>query len=183
MNPSAGDRGGRARPPVPSAVTQVEGQHIQARLRRVAVDHRALKTAIEDEFGADFDRDAWAAVFDSDDAQDVNRVSPIVSGFERIVNGVVEAARSGLIASGIAQPAGTPDGVRTDLEMVRDDGGLSDGQCRLLVDLSRTRNQLQHVYIDVSADDARDAIRRLRTNLPALIRALNEWFKRYDVGV
>ena len=88
----------------------------------------------------------------------------MVSAFERIVNGLVEASRAGLIGSGVAQPVGTPDSVRKDLERVRDDGGLSDAQLDLLVALSRTRNELQH-------------------DLPALTRALNAWFTRHDVGV
>jgi hypothetical protein len=50
----------------------VERQHIRARLRRLAVDSRALKTAVEEQFGPDFDRDRWAALFDSDDPHDVN---------------------------------------------------------------------------------------------------------------
>jgi hypothetical protein len=105
-----------------------------------------------------------------------------MSAYERIVNGLVEAARSGLVASGVARPAGTAESVRTDLERVRDDGGLTDPQIDLLVDLSRTRNALQHIYIDVSNDNARDAVRKLRQNLPRLTRALNAWFTRYDVG-
>jgi uncharacterized protein YutE (UPF0331/DUF86 family) len=160
----------------------VERQHIRVRLRRLAVDSRALKAAVEEQFGPDFDRDRWATLFDSEDPHDVNAVSAVISAYERIVNGLVEAARSGLVASGIAQPAGTPESVRTDLERVRDDGGLTDPQIDLLVDLSRTRNALQHIYIDVSNDDARDAVRKLRQNLALLTRALNTWFTKYGVG-
>lgn len=159
-----------------------EREHIRARLRRIAVDHRALKAATA-AFAPDLEPERWAAAFDSDDPDDVNRVAPVVSGFERIVNGLVEAARSGLIAGGIARPGGTPNTVRADLEAVRDDGGLTASQCDLLVALSRTRNQLQHDYVDVTADDARAAVRRLIRNLPALTRSLNDWFKRYGVGV
>ncbi len=168
---------------VPGSVIELERRHIRGRLRRVAVDHRALKAAMEESFGPAFDRDRWAELFDSDDPAAVNTVSPVVSAFERIVNGLVEAARAGLIGSGVAQPGGTPDSVRKDLERVRDDGGLSDAQLDLLVALSRTRNELQHDYIEVSADDARDAVRKLQHNLPALTRALNAWFTRHDVGV
>ena len=164
------------------AIVDAEREHIRARLRRVAVDHRALKAAAG-AFGPDLEPERWTAAFDSDDPHDVNRVAPVVSGFERIVNGLVEAARSGLVAGGIARPGRTPDTVRTDLDAVRDDGGLTDAQCDLLVALSRTRNQLQHDYVDVTADDARAAVRRLIRNLPALTRSLNDWFKRYGVGV
>jgi uncharacterized protein YutE (UPF0331/DUF86 family) len=164
------------------AVVDAEREHIRARLRRVAVDHRALKAAA-DAFGPELEPTRWTEAFDSDDPDDVNRVAPVISGFERIVNGLVEAARSGLVAGGIARPGGTPETVRTDLEAVRDDGGLSPAQCDLLVALGRTRNQLQHDYVDVTADDARAAVRRLIRNLPALTRALNDWFKRHDVGV
>jgi uncharacterized protein YutE (UPF0331/DUF86 family) len=159
----------------------VEGRHIEARLRRLVVDYRALKAAV-DEFGPALDRDAWQAVFESEDPADVNRVAPIVSAYERIVNGLIEAARSGLVASGATRPLGTPEGVRADLERVRDEGGLTDSQAALLIDLSRTRNELQHTYIDVSADDVREAIRRLRTNLPAIVKELNAWFGRSGVG-
>jgi uncharacterized protein YutE (UPF0331/DUF86 family) len=168
---------------VPQAIRDVEASHIRARIRRLLVDYSALKVAIEDEFGADFDSDAWRHAFDSDDPADVNRVAPVVSGFERIVNGLVEAARSGLIASGVASPVRTPESVGADLELVRDDGGLTQGQAALLVDLSRTRNQLQHTYIELSADDVRAAISRLRANLPAIVKALNGWFTRHGVGV
>jgi uncharacterized protein YutE (UPF0331/DUF86 family) len=171
------------RTPTASGVIAVERQHVRARLRRIAVDHRALGAAIDEQFGSDFDRDRWIEDFESDDPGAVNRVATVVSAFERIVNGLVEAARSGLVAGGVARAGGTPETVRTDLERVRDDGGMSDRQLGLLVDLSRTRNQLQHVYVDVSADDVRTAVRRLRGNLPALTRALNAWLTRYGVGV
>lgn len=161
----------------------VERAHIRARLRRVTIDYKALKKAIDDEFGADYNPELWTAAYDSDDPDDVNRVSPVISAFERIVNSLVEAARSGLVGSGLAQPAGTPDTVTNDLILVRDDGGLTDGQMQLLADLSRTRNQLQHVYIDVTAEEARTAVRRLIANLPALTKGLNNWFKKYGVGV
>jgi uncharacterized protein YutE (UPF0331/DUF86 family) len=182
VSPSGQSERGEHRREVPRAVVDVERQHIRARLRRLVVDTRALKAAVEDEFGPDFDRDRWAAMFGSDDPRDVNKTAAVISAYERIVNGLVEAARSGLAASGVAQPVGTPASVRGDLERVRDDGGLTDAQLDLLVDLTRTRNALQHVYVDVSADDARDAIRKLRGNLPRLMRALHDWFTRYDVG-
>jgi uncharacterized protein YutE (UPF0331/DUF86 family) len=182
VSPSRRPERGEHRQEVSRAVVEVERQHVRARLRRLVVDTRALKAAVEDEYGPDFDRERWAAVFGSDDPRDVNKVAAVISAYERIVNGLVEAARSGLVASGVAQPVGTPESVRGDLESVRDDGGLTDAQLDLLVELTRTRNALQHVYFDVSADDARDAIRKLRGNLPRLIRALNDWFTRYDVG-
>lgn len=175
------DRGEQRRE-VPQAVVNVERQHIRARLRRLVVDSRALTAAVEDELGPDFDSDRWATLFGSEDPRDVNKVSAVISAFERIVNGLVEAARSGLIAGGVAQPAGTPESVRADLDRVQGDGGLTRAQTDLLVDLSRTRNSLQHVYIDVSADDARDAVQKLRRNLPRLTRTLNDWFTRYYVG-
>ena len=137
--------------PPAHSVVEAERQHIRERLRRIVVDHRALRAAIADGFGSDFDAARWTAAFESDGPEDVNAVAPIVSAFERIVNGLVEAARSGLVASGIDRPGRTPDTVPADLQRVRDDGGLTAGELELLIDLSRTRNQLQHTYIDVSA--------------------------------
>jgi uncharacterized protein YutE (UPF0331/DUF86 family) len=178
------ERASRADPSRPaSSVIGAEREHIRRRVRRLIVDFRALKAAIDDHFGPDLEPTRWSAAFESDDPEEVNRVAPVISGFERIVNGLVEAARSGLVASGIAKPVGTPETVRRDLEAVRDDGGLTKGQCDLLIELSRTRNDLQHDYVDVSADDARAAVRSLKQNVPALTKALNSWFERYDVGV
>jgi hypothetical protein len=167
----------------PARVVEIERRHIRARLKRIVVDSRALKAAIEDEFGPDLDRERWTAAFESEAPEDVNRVAPVIGAFERIVNGLVEAARSGMVASGAARPVGTPESVRGDLERIRDDGGLTDRQVDLLVDLSRTRNQLQHVYVEVTADDARDAVRRLRGSLPSIVKQLNGWFARNGVGV
>jgi hypothetical protein len=167
----------------PAAVVRTEREHIRRRLRRMAIDFRALKAAIDDEFGPDLDPDSWAAAFESADPKEVNRVAAVISAYERIVNGIVESGRSGLVAGGIGRPTGTPETVRNDLEAVRDDGGLAAGQCGLLVQLSRTRNELQHDYVDVTADDARAAVRALRQNLPALTKRLNGWFERYGVGV
>lgn len=173
----------RARSQPAAAVVRAESEHIRRRLRRLVVDSRALKAAIEDQFGPELDPASWAVAFESAEPTDVNRVAAVISAFERIVNGLIESARSGLVASGTGRPTGTPETVRHDLEAVRDDGGLTAGQCDLLVRLSRTRNELQHDYIDVTADDARAAVRSLRHNLPALTTALNGWFERYDVGV
>jgi uncharacterized protein YutE (UPF0331/DUF86 family) len=166
-----------------ASVIRAEREHINRRLRRVVVDFRALKAAVDADFGPAFDSSVWRASFESDDPDDINRVAPVISAFERIINGLVETARSGLVASGLARPSGTPETVRRDLETIRDDGGLTDGQCDLLIALSRTRNELQHDYVDVSADDVRDAVLSLRRNLPALTKALNSWCDRYDVGV
>jgi hypothetical protein len=44
-------------------------------------------------------------------------------------------------------------------------------------------NRVAPDYVDVSADDAREAVRSLQRNLPALTKALNSWFGRYDLGV
>jgi uncharacterized protein YutE (UPF0331/DUF86 family) len=167
----------------PASVVEAEREHIRRRVRRLIVDFGALKAAIDADFAPDLEPAAWAAAFESTEPADVNRVAPVISAFERIVNGLVEAARSGLVAAGIARPAGTPETVRSDLEAVRDDGGLTPGQCDLLIGLSRTRNELQHDYVDVSAADARDAVRSLKHNLPTLLKALNAWFERYGVGV
>jgi uncharacterized protein YutE (UPF0331/DUF86 family) len=173
----------RAQPHPAAAVVRAERDHIRRRLRRLAVDFRAMKAAIDDEFGPELDPTAWVTAIESADPKDVNRVAPVISAFERIVNGLVQSARSGLIAGGVGRPTGTPETVRHDLEAVRDDGGLTAGQCDLLVELSRTRNALQHDYIEVTADDARAAVRSLKHNLPALTKSLNSWFERYDVGV
>ena len=164
-------------------IPEVERAHIRARLRRIVIDSRALKAAIEEEFGVDFDRAQWAAAFESAEPEDVNRVSAVVAAFERIVNGLVESARSGLLASGLARPGGAPESVRGDLERVRDDGGLSDGQLEVLLFASQVRNELQHVYIEAKADTVRDAVQRLRSNLPEILKRLNAWFTRYRVGV
>lgn len=170
-------------PVVPKAVLDVERRRIRARMRRLAVDHRALRQAVEEHFGSDFDEARWQAAFDSDEPSDVNMVAAVVSAFERIVNGLVETARSGLTAGGLARPGRSPDTVPADLATVRDNRGLSGGQYDLLVALSRTRNELQHDYVEVSAPDARDAIRRLRHNLGSVTKALNAWLHRYGVGV
>lgn len=166
-----------------SSITDIERRHIRTRLKRIVVDSRALKAAVEDEFGPDFDRVRWAEAFESEAPADVNRVSAVVGAFERIVNGLVEAARSGLVASGGARPGGTPESVRGDLMRIRDDGGLKDAQLDLLVDLSRLRDELQHVYVEVTADMVRDGVRRLRGTLGDLLKSLNTWFARYDVGL
>jgi hypothetical protein len=166
-----------------SSIADVERRHIRTRLKRIVIDSRALKAAIEDEFGPDFDRARWVAAFESEEPEDVNRVSAVVGAFERIVNGLVEAARSGLVASGGSRPGGTPESVRGDLTRIRDDGGLRDAQLDLLVDLSRLRNELQHVYVEVTADMVRDGVRRLRGTLGDLLKSLNAWFGRHGVGV
>ncbi len=176
-------RDGDDRTDVPGTVVAIERQHVRARLRRIAVDSRALAAAIESEFGPDFDGARWTAAFRSDLPEDVNRVASVMSAFERIVNGLVETARSGLVAAGLAPTRRASTTVRADLELVHADGGLTAGQLELLVGLNRTRNQLQHVYIDVSADDARAAVRRLRSSLAAIVRTLNAWLKCHAVGV
>ena len=166
-----------------TSAAETARRHVRARLRRIAVDYRAMNTAIEAAFGVDFDPAEWARSFESEEPAEVNRVAPVLSAFERIVNGLVETARAGLIAGAIEPPGRTPQTVRSDLVIVQRDGGLTRGQLTLLVALNRTRNELQHAYIEVSASDARAAVIKLRRNVGAFTKSLNRWLGRYDVGV
>lgn len=172
-----------AHSPVPATVIETERRHNLARIKRVVVDLKALREAIAGPFGTDFDQGRWSAAFDSTDPASVNQVSAVVGAFERIVNGLAETARSGLLASGIETPGKSRDStVPDDLRQVRDAGGLTDGQCSLLIALTTTRNLLQHDYIEVEADDVRDAVQRLQNNASLIVPHLNVWLTKHGVG-
>lgn len=168
---------------VPDAVKAIERRHIRKRVLRLTVDDAALTKAIHDQFGTDLDAALWKAKFDSTEPDDVNHVAAIVGAYERLVNGLVETARSGITAGGLAAPGRSLDKVPEDLAIVRDDGGLTSSQYKALVGLNRVRNELQHDDIEVAAEDAREAIARLRRSIKPILASLNAWLLRYGVGV
>lgn len=149
------------------------------RLADVPVRLEALRYATG-AFGEDFDLDVFREDFESADPATVTRVDPIEANFVKLVNAISEVARLGLALAGLRPRAGGPS-VRDDLERLMKDGGISAERCRRLIRLVRIRNELQHEYVDVTAEDLHEAVRLLLRELPGFVRDYARWLTRRGI--
>ncbi len=156
-----------------------ELDRVDARLERLSAQRRALRRAM-DQFGDDFDAQAWTKAFDSPDPDDINRVFTVTGGYLALVNNTAEAIRAGARLTGLRS---TPDmrGVPGIIDAIRSDGGFTSRQAETFTELYRTRNRLRHSSPDIQADEVHRQVRLLLRHLPRLVKSYLAWLEGYDV--
>lgn len=157
----------------------------QARLARffeaMAKHRKALDLAIEENFGGELDRTEWKVAFESSEPHDANRTMVVTGDHSAILNAYVEILRASAGARLIGLlPHRRPHADQV-IEAVRADGGLSKGQAALLDELYVLEGRLEHASPDVDAEEVREAIERLRAELPKLVDSLRAWLSRHGI--
>lgn len=66
-------------------------------------------------------------------------------------------------------------------EVVHADGGLTKEQVALLSELYAIEGRLEHASPDVDAEEVREAVERLRAELPKLVDSVRSWLSRRGV--
>lgn len=147
-------------------------------------EHRAaLEFAVIESFGGELDRPTWREAFDSSDPSDMLRTMAVTGSYSVIVNAYVEilkaAAGSRLIG---LLPHRRPHADQV-LAAVQSDGGLSDGQAKVLHDCYVLEGRIEHASPDVAADEIRKAVERLLKALPGLIESATTWLKSHGIAI
>ncbi|MEX0973481.1 MAG: hypothetical protein WDZ46_09540 [Solirubrobacterales bacterium] len=157
----------------------------EARLSRLCKSihkHKAgLDFAVEESFGGELEGEAWRAAFESSEPHDTIRTMAVTGSYSAIVNASVEIlkAAAGNRLIGLL-PHRRPHAGQV-FASVRIDGGLTEEQAALLDELYILEGRLEHASPDVDAEEVRDHVERLRTELPALIESLHTWLKSYGI--
>lgn len=61
------------------------------------------------------------------------------------------------------------------------DGGLTKKHASLLNEIYVLEGRLEHASLDVDAEEVRNAIERLRKELPSLVKSIYAWLRRHSV--
>jgi hypothetical protein len=163
---------------------RVKAEHARlARLVKAIDKHRqALEFAIEEGFEGVLDPADWRRAFDSSDPRDALRTITVTGSYSAAVNAYVELlkAAAGSRLFGLL-PHRRPHAEQV-FEAVRADGGLTEQQAATLNDLYVLEGRIEHASPDVDADEVREAVERLRNELPDLVRSAIAWLKRHEVS-
>jgi uncharacterized protein YutE (UPF0331/DUF86 family) len=148
---------------------------ILARIRDVRRHLNALEAAMAS-FGEDFDLPVFAAAFDSEDPDELNRVKAVERGVDQLYNYMAELAAFGLE---LAEQRDRHDetNARRDLDALATLGILSLMRVRRLQRLRDLRRLLVHEYAAATAAQVHEAARILDDELPAFYRAYGEWIR------
>lgn len=157
----------------------------QARLARffqtINKHRKALDLAIEENFSGRLDPAEWRDAFESDDPHDANRTMVVTGDHSAMLNAYVEILKASAGSRLTALlPYRRPHAEQV-FQAVVADGGLSKAQGELLNELYGLEGRLEHASPDVDAEEVRDAVERLRRELPGLIESTRVWLRSHGV--
>jgi uncharacterized protein YutE (UPF0331/DUF86 family) len=152
-------------------------REITHRLRDLTLHRDTLLYALS-EFGDDFSRDRFVAAATSKDPAERAKVLAVERGFEILMNYLTELTVAGLEAAGYRNPG--PEVVAPrEFRLLHSKGGISSDLCRRLIELNRTRNDLQHDYPTMQAHLLHAAVSDLLAQFAAFMRTYPGWLREH----
>lgn len=151
---------------------------IARRLRNASGHYRALQVAVG-QFGEDFDQAAWRQSFESDEADQINRVMQVTGDFEHLTNNLIEVLKAGARNADLVE--GRRPRAEGAIDAIHRDGGLSARQVELLGRLYIMRGRLQHASPDVRAEEVRGYVLLLLDRFPKLFRDIIDWLAKHGL--
>lgn len=145
------------------------------RLRDLRLHWETFKWALS-EIGDVFRRELFVATATSTDPAERTKVFAIERGFEVLVNTMNQLAQAALVDFGIREP-GQDFSANAAYRDLQNEGVISAERCDRLIELNRTRNDLQHDYPIVRADRLYDAVSVLRAEFGSFLRDYSRWVK------
>lgn len=170
-----------ASPKISRNALEVEKARLARFFETINKHHKALDLAVEQNFGGRLDPMEWRKAFESAEPADANRTMVVTGDHSAILNAYVEILK----ASGGSRLLGLLPHRRPHadqvFEAVRADGGLTKEQAVLLNELYAIEGRLEHASPDVDSEEVREAVERLRAELPKLIGSVRSWLSRHGV--
>ena len=158
----------------------------EARLSRLCKSihkHRAgLDFAVEESFGGELDRKAWREAFESSDPHDTIRTMAVTGSYSAMVNASVEILKVAVGNRLIGLLPHCRPHADQVFAAVHSDGALTEEQTELLNRCYVLEGRLEHASPDVSPEEVREAVERLRAGLPDLITNVIRWLGSYGVS-
>lgn len=155
---------------------------------------RALKTKIRDrisdvrrhlvalraamaEFGEDFDLDAFATAYDSEDPKELNRVKAVERGVDQLYNYIAELTAYGLELAEV-RTRGQETNARIDLDALARIGVIGSERRRRLQRLRELRRLLVHEYATATAEQVHEAAGIIANEFIPFYDAYRNWISR-----
>ena len=171
----------RSAPPLDPKALRVEQTRLARFFETIGKHRKALDLAIDENFGGELEPGEWRAAFESPDPHDANRTMVVTGDHSAVLNAYVEIvkASAGSRLLGLV-PHRRPHANQAFDALVAD-GGIDKSQAALLNEIYVLEGRHEHASPDVDAEEVRDAIERLRTALPGLIRSTHAWLCRRGI--
>jgi hypothetical protein len=170
-----------ASPKISRKALEVEQARLARFFETINKHRKALDLAVEQNFDGELDPIEWRKTFESAEPGDANRTMVVTGDHSAILNAYVEILR----ASGGSRLLGLLPHRRPHadqvFEAVRADGGLTKEQAAILSELYAIEGRLEHASPDVDSEEVREAIERLRAELPKLVDSIRSWLSRRGV--
>lgn len=168
-------------PPAPLEARDPErARALKAKIRDRVADVRrhliALRAAMA-EFGEDFDLDAFAAAYATDEPGRLNQVKAVERGVDQLYNYIAELTAFGLELAEVRRH-GDDLNARRDLAALRRLGVLGPERARRLERLRELRRLLVHEYATASAEQIHEAARIVADEFVPFYDAYRRWIAR-----
>ena len=172
---------GGSTPKLSAKALEAERSRLARFFETISKHSKALDLAIAENFGGTLDPVEWRSAFDSSQPRDTNRTMVVTGDHSAILNALVEIlkASAGARLVGLL-PHRRPHADQVFAALVAD-GGLTNEHASLLNEVYVLEGRLEHASPDVDAEEVRDAIERLRRELPGLIKSIDIWLRRHSV--
>lgn len=145
----------------------------QRRVRNIAGGLQALDLAMY-EFGEDRLADPeWQRAFESGDPDDINKIIPVMSGYEHVIQNVIELAKAAGRVTG--DLPGRRPRAEIAIEMLQTVSAVSKTDRARLDDLYVFRGRVSHESPDIGADEMARYAERALSEIPPMITGIRRW--------
>lgn len=151
-------------------------RRIAERLRDVRLHWETLEWATS-QIGEGFPRDVFVAAASSVDPAERAKVFAIERGYEVLVNTMNQLAQAALVDFNLRNP-GEEFSANSAYRDLQRQGVVARERGERLIELNRTRNDLQHDYPIVRADRLYDAVSVLLEEFGPFMRDYSRWVQR-----
>jgi hypothetical protein len=167
------------RPSLPLSRLRAEEVRLTRRIESIDKHQVALEEAIKPFGGDSLDPTVWKRAYRSSDPHDVVIRNGLTGCYSAIVNNYVEMLKTGSYLAGL-----TPhkrDHTANAIDVVRDDGGITEKQAERLHQLFVFEGRIQHASPDIGPEEVREAIELMRAEAPGLLKAAVTWLVRHGI--
>lgn len=145
---------------------------LETSLKKRLVDAQRHLSALEHaaaEFGGDFDPDAFAAAWRSDEPEELKRAYAVQAGYENVINGCIKIAQELAELEGWSVPGIEPTSIEA-LKLLQDNGVITGKTRSALKDAQERRNDIQHDYVNVAAREIHVAAQVVLEHAPLMLQ-------------
>lgn len=153
---------------------RAETNRLGRRFRSFAKHRKALDQAIA-AVDEDLDPKAWREAFESPEPEMTNKVISVTGGYSNLVNNYAEIARTSARLAGLM--SGRRPNIEQSLEALAGKGALTADEAAMVKELYGIEGRMEHLSPDLSAEEIREAIVRLRRELPRLMEKALTWLE------